>query len=71
MEKDALAQQEKIILEAQAEAESIRLKGESRAYAIEVRAKVIRLVSSLFNSVIGMTESHMLKACEAIIIYES
>ena len=46
MEKDALAQQEKIILEAQAEAESIRLKGESRAYAIEVRAKVIRFVSS-------------------------
>ena len=42
MEKDALAQQEKIVLEAQAEAESIRLKGESRAYAIEVRAKVIR-----------------------------
>ena len=41
MEKDALAQQEKIILEAQAEAESIRLKGESRAYAIEIRAKVI------------------------------
>ena len=41
MEKDALAQQEKIVLEAQAEAESIRLKGESRAYAIEVRAKVI------------------------------
>ena len=46
MEKDALAQQEKIILEAQAEAESIRLKGESRAYAIEVRAKVISWVSS-------------------------
>ena len=46
MEKDALAQQEKIVLEAQAEAESIRLKGESRAYAIEVRAKVIRLVPS-------------------------
>ena len=44
MEKDALAQQEKIVLEAQAEAESIRLKGESRAYAIEVRAKVISLL---------------------------
>ena len=40
MERDAAAQQEKKILEAQAEAEAIRLKGESRAYAIEVRAKV-------------------------------
>ena len=40
MERDAAAQQEKKILEAQAEAEAIRLKGESRAYAIEARAKV-------------------------------
>ena len=41
MEKDASAQQEKRILEAQAEAESIKLRGESRAFAIEARAKVI------------------------------
>ena len=42
MEKEASAQQEKRILEAQAEAESIKLRGESRAFAIEARAKVMK-----------------------------
>ena len=46
MEKEASAQQEKRILEAQAEAESIKLRGESRAFAIEARAKVMKFYSA-------------------------